>query len=712
MGGRFAHTGWLILIAAAVTRSGAQAPTVDLGGYRPECGIVARPSEHGVDLRWPIGGGLTGELRLDLRTGRPLIAALGLAAEGGPARTLLSGLQPVTFVTVGTREEPPGRPPTLTHWDVFFDHPGRRPYRTYLATLTPGAARVVSEGRRATVAIPGLTAGPFTGELQITLYAGAPLVHVEAVVRTTEDRRAILYDAGLVGESPGWSAFVWLDPHGREQRAAPDVADRPLAVKHRIVAAEGPSGAVACFPPPHQFFFPTDWTENFRYAWIGRGHQQSPLPTGLGVRQDPVQRGAFVPWFNAPPDVAHRLGVFYLLSAGSGRDAIREALRFTRGDRFAPVPGHITLTSHWHMAVAVGAMQRQFQGMPDYITVFKEMGVNAVHLADFHGDGHPKDPGPLRLPELAALFRECRRLSDDEFSLIPGEEVNDYLGIREPGKHPGHWMSLFPKPVYWIQRTTPRGPNEPFVEAHPDYGTVYRVGSRDDMVELIRRERGLVWTAHPRIKASSWTPDIFRNEAFFRADWWLGAAWKAMPADLSRPRLGERALAVLDDMANWGNRKYLLGEVDVFQIDRTHELFGHMNINYVRLDRLPRFDEGWQPILDALRAGRFWVTTGEVLLRRVTVGGREPGDTLRLPADGRAEIRVEAEWTFPLRAFEIVSGDGERTYRERIALPDTGAFGTRTLTARPHLRGRKWVRIEVWDVATNGAFSQPVWLVE
>ena len=44
-----------------------------------------------------------------------------------------------------------------------------------------------------------------------------------------------------------------------------------------------------------------------------------------------------------------------------------------------------------------------------------------------------------------------------------------------------------------------------------------------------------------------------------------------MPADLSRPRLGERVLDLLDDMANWG-RKYVLGEVDVFKIDHTHEL--------------------------------------------------------------------------------------------------------------------------------------------
>ena len=359
------------------------------------------------------------------------------------------------------------------------------------------------------------------------------------------------------------------------------------------------------------------------------------------------------------------------------------------------------------MAVAVGAMAQKAQETPDFVPVFRDLGVNVLHLADFHGDGHPKDPGPLRLPELEMLFRECERLSGRDFLLLPGEEINDYLGIKEKGKHPGHWMSLFPRPVYWTQV---RGPGQPFVEVHPRYGKVYHVGSREDMVELLRREHGLAWTAHPRIKASSWTPDAIRHEDFYAADFWVGAGWKHMPGDLSQPRLGKRALDVLDDMANWGGRKYLLGEVDVFKVDRTHELYGHMNVNYVRLDPLPRYEQGWQPLLDALQAGKFFVTTGEVLLRGFAVGGKPSGETLAVRAGDRPELRVELEWTFPLRFAEVISGDGKAVYRERLDLADTTAFGKRTLTLRPELRGRKWVRFEVWDVAANGVFTQPVWL--
>jgi hypothetical protein len=487
-------------------------------------------------------------------------------------------------------------------------------------------------------------------------------------------------------------------------------------VRHRTIIAESDGGSVACFPPPHQFYFPRDLTDNLKFVWAGKGHGQSD-PFGFGVRQWPDGGGAYVPWFNAPPGTKQRLGVFFLLSRGRAEHALKETLRYTHGDRFPDLPGHIKLTTHYHMAVAVSAMNQRAKQkdasqplpIPDFVRVFKDMGVNAVHLGEFHGDGHPRDSGPLRLPEMETMFSECRRLSDSQFLLIPGEEANSHLGLNIPGRHPGHWMLLFPKPVYW---TMVRGEGQPLVETHPQYGTLYHVGSREDMVELIKREKGLAWSAHPRIKASSWTPDIFRHEDFYLADFWLGGAWKAMPADLSRERLGERVLDLLNDMANWGQKKYAPGEVDVFKIDHTHELYGHMNINYVRLNRLPRYEEGWQPILDALRSGQFFVTTGEILIRDFKVSGKESGQSFSLKKAKRPDVRVNLEWTFPLRFAEAISGDGQKVYRDRIELPDTQSFGNRTLTLRPDLRGRKWVRFEVWDVAANGAFTQPVWLQE
>jgi hypothetical protein len=73
---------------------------------------------------------------------------------------------------------------------------------------------------------------------------------------------------------------------------------------------------VACFPPPHQYQFPRDWTNNFQFAWMGRGRHGLGERFGIAVRQDPAGGGAFVPRFNAPPGTRQRLGVFYLLATG------------------------------------------------------------------------------------------------------------------------------------------------------------------------------------------------------------------------------------------------------------------------------------------------------------------------------------------------------------------------------------------------------------
>jgi hypothetical protein len=691
------------------SRTAAQPIRADFSAYAPNCGVEVKQQGERLLIGWPLERNEVGRLTLDLRSQQPLIERLGITSGVSESDTLVRGLDPLVFLTVGTRQAPPRRSPQMSVFNVFFDKPASRPYQSFFGRLDLQRARVASEGRRAHVTLGEFTVGPFKGELVFTFYPGSKLLHVEAAVFTGEDRRAILYDAGLAGKAAGWQRLAWMDTDGHFQHANvnTEAADHPLAVRYRALIAECGHGSIACFPPPHQYQFPRDWTDNLKFTWWGRDHNGFSHPSGFGIRQVPDGGRPFEPWFNAPPGTEQRLGVFYLLSRGRAEDALRETLRYTHGDHFPVLPGHITFTSHWHMAVAVSAMNQKVQGIPEFVGMFKEMGVNAVHLADFHGDGHQKDPGPSRLPELEMLFRECERLSDRDFLLLPGEEVDEFLGIREKGKHPGHWMSLFPRPVYWTMR---RKPEEPFVQNHPHYGKVYHVGSRPDMFALLKVEKGLAWTAHPRIKASSWTPDIFHHEDFYLSDRWLGGAWKAMPIDLSRERLGERALDLLDDMANWGQKKYLPGEVDVFKLDHTHELYGHMNVNYVRLDRLPRFEEGWQPVLDALRAGRFSVSTGEVLIREFTVGGKQSGETLALTDGERPELRVALDWTFPLRFVEIISGDGQKAYRERIDLSDTGSFGTRVLTLRPELRGRKWVRLEVWDVAVNGAFTQPVWL--
>ena len=73
-------------------------------------------------------------------------------------------------------------------------------------------------------------------------------------------------------------------------------------------------------------------------------------------------------------------------------------------------------------------------------------------------------------------------------------------------------------------------------------------------------------------------------------------------------------------------------------------------------------------------------------------------------------LEADLEWTFPMAFAEVVSGDGQRVYRQRIDLADTEGFGSRKLRVPLDLKGRTWVRFEAWDIAANGAFTQPLWL--
>src|SRR5262249_5172840 len=152
---------------------------------------------------------------------------------------------------------------------VFFDSPAKRTYRTYRSKLDLKRLRVTSQGRRTTAALGDLSIGPFAGELRLTIYSGAALVHVEAVVRTHEDRRSILYATGLAFSTPGPLRFSWLDTEGRTHRdpSDPNASDRPLMVRNRVLIAGTDDLSVACFPPPHQFFSPRDLTDNLSTVW-------------------------------------------------------------------------------------------------------------------------------------------------------------------------------------------------------------------------------------------------------------------------------------------------------------------------------------------------------------------------------------------------------------------------------------------------------------
>ena len=661
----------------------------DISGVRPGPVTVSASAET-LTVRWPDEASRMWTAEFSLDTEKPLIARIGLDAVA-----IVRNAWPQYWANTGKRRGPAG-------FDEFFDFPGNHPdgTRRFEGAFRPVSVKARSVGNRIELLFQGLKLGIFEGGIAYTFYPGSRLVHQEAVVSTQEPNTAYLYDTGLrfaapaSGVRPGRrevvSPVTYYDTEGKlhtEMTSGPD--RRPAYVRYRSIAAKTDAGSLVVFPAPHTYIAPRDYTTNMGYVWFhGWAGRSGRGELGLGIRQ-PIDDGAgfYYPWINAPPGTIQRMGVFFLLSDGPPDAALNDVLRFTNRDRFPALPGYKTLTSHWHWGYTIQALDQGENWVPPFTQVLKDMGIDAVITSDFHGDGHPRDLTDLRLEELAAYYRMCRKQSDSQFLLMPSEEGDVILG--------GHWSVVFPKPVYWFMSKATEGPLQ---RPNAKYGSVYHVGSGDDIIEMVRREQGFIYQTHPRTKSSFGYPDKVRNTAFFQDPRFIGAGWKAMPADLSTIRQGVRALNLLDDMNNWGLPKRLLAETDMFAIDHTSELYAHMNANYVRISELPNFDN-YGRMLEAVSRGDYFISMGQVLLPEVEISKASPSAI-------KATARVQ--WTFPLAFGEIVWGDGKETFTRTFDLTETRQFGNQTFEFSTEARNWQWARIAVWDVAGNGAFINPV----
>lgn len=678
----------------------AFALTVDTANVASDSAVHVFTSESNVTIEWPSDeAGQVATASFRLARGRPLIESFALrAANERQSQIIAHDLEPFTAITIGSRNLS-----TPAGWTIFFDKVNTRPSQRYGAKLDLKSVSASAQGNRGSVTFGGLSAGPFTGELVFKFYAGSALIQAEAVVSTTEDACAIIYDAGLIAPLGSVKRFTWIDPDSRiEKSCAPTAPAAVQSARYRSVLAETvENGTVAVFPAPHRFLYPLDFAKNFGFNWCGQDYPSAPTGAGFGVRQPPEGDQRWVPWVNAPPKTCQRLDVFYLLARGSSAETLATVKNFTHGDHYERLPGYKTFTSHFHIEHTLTLLKEQ-QAVgntnlppdlvrPGFVRAFMENGVDIVHLAEFHKGDTPKLSDEPRLRNLRTLHSECARLSNDNFLLLPGEEPNVHLG--------GHWISLFPKPVLWVLN---RPGETPFVQTNEKGETIYHVGSSDDVLELMQRERGLMWTAHARIKGSVDYPDKYHDQPFFKSPNFLGAAWKAMPADYSRDTLGWRVLDVLDDMNNWGDDKQAIGEVDIFSVEPNYELYGHMNINYVELEKIPNFSDGWQNLLTALRAGKFFTTTGEILLTNFSIAQPSKGQT--------PIVHAHLSWTFPMSHAEVVGGDGKKIYRQRFDLSQTKAHNQLDLALmlQSEFTTCHWLRLEVWDIAADGAFTQPI----
>jgi len=722
----------------------------DLRGYRPIEGLKAEVHNESLEITWQGERGQELRAGFTIQNGQPLIGELGARNRSGPWIVLGKNLAPEFEVTSGVRRLARTQAQVLESlhgtlareliekekWNAFWDAPltipgdirsgddssdlPRKPeeIRRAWASYNATGCQVTTVGARLEVAFPGLTMGIFSGRLQFTVYQGSNLLRQEAVVKTEESSVAYKYMAGLKGFALGKDTrVVWRDTARAWQEytfgGTVNTDSVGLRARNRLGILETGGGSLAFFPAPHKFFFARENEVNLGYVYYRKASEGR---CAVGVRQ-PDRSEGYNPYgasdevwhrrvaesraetynfalYNAPPGTWQRMAVYFYLSPDSGRLTQPAVLAYTHDDVFRTIPGYAVLVSHFHVHFnEILSDQGTLDYLPAWVQVFRALGINIVVLADFHGDGHPDDPGTFRLKEQKVYFEGCQRFSDRNFLILPGEEPNVFLG--------GHYMMLLSHPVFWTHASA-RAAGQPLAENDPQYGKAYHVSAAAEVEEMLRREDGVVWQAHPRTKGSAGYPDAVRDRDYFLSDRFIGASYESLPVDLSEKRLCEsRCFGTLDDMNNWASLpKYMIAEGDTYQKYPEDETYPQLAVNYVKLENVPKFDEGWGSIVHAMQAGDFFVTTGEVLFRRWGIEGSGP----------HRFYTADVDWTFPLEFVELVWGDGNASDRQIIPVTEMPPFGSHRFRIPFAVAGKKWVRFAVWDSAGNGSFTQPVHL--
>lgn len=636
-----------------------------------------------LEVKWDDAAAHHWRAVFSLVSGKPLITSIGFDGKDVVLRA-----NPVYRVATGKR---------VGGWDAFFDFPPANPAgtRRFMQEFHPAHVTAATVGDRVEVTFDGMKAGIFHGSMRYVFYPGSALVQQVALLSTDEPDTAFYYDAGLQTASPAderaglnmGTVVHFYDADGKLTHVdAPYGSERhTLVVQHRLAAADLGAGSLAVMPPPHRYFMARDYTTNQGYLWYTAWRGQ----VGLGIQQYADDNTGINPWMNAPPGTVQEMSLFLLFSATKSDATLAHALAYTHADHYEHVPGFITFAPHWHLAYTVQAMEKGADWVPPFKTVLSKMGIDSMLIMDFHlaGEGHASATTDVRLKELDAYYKFTRTQSDAKFLMMPGEEANVYLG--------GHWGLVFPHPVLWFQKH-PAG--TPFVSEEKGYGKVYRVGSAAEAWKMVQAEGGYVYQTHPRTKGSTGYPDAILKTDYFASPRYLGTGWKAMPSDLSLPQLGERAFKTLDDVNNLGFHKHMIGEIDVFQIGSQDELYGLMNANYLRMAKLPDFDH-YDDVYKSIQKGDGFISTGEVLLTEFHLEGKA----------GSVAATARVTSTFPLRVAEIVWGDGKATHREKMELPKAHEFAAKDYAWSVKAPGWTWARLEVWDVAGDGAFTQPIW---
>ncbi|MBQ1377518.1 MAG: hypothetical protein IIY77_06070 [Lachnospiraceae bacterium] len=665
-----------------------------------------------ITVQWNGEDGLKWSAELGIRNGAPCFMTVGYESNGSLV-PLFSDVTPQFKVITGkrTKHNPqrvkllaPGEEPGY-QWDTYSDDPMSRPQEVKEANERWNTTEIAysRDNARQTVTFDGLTLGQFAGGLAVNFYEGSNLIKIEAVASTEEDGVAYLYHGGLKGFEPNKLYYVTPKRHeclenpGYHTNSGPDRDRQRVDARGRVLSLQCRKGAVAVMPTPHRFFWPCQ-TENivgYNYYNLEKDNTLS-----IGVRHNKQQEHFNVRWplYNAQPGTLQRMSFFLLVNSETVYSARSMAMRYTNFDHLRPLDGYKRLGSHMHIA-SQAAFARDYRKQRPWELLLKELGFDIFSPCDFWAEGRNDDNKEGRKADMERYALESRYVSTPDFLLVTGEE----LAVMGPDSSkqliPYHFMIWPSKPLLYSRW---RDDDQEFAEKLPDGRTYYHLKSAMDVIEMCRWENCFIQMPHPDTKANDGLPYDCKNEPWFTDERWIGIGCRMLPTDNSfDTMLDGRAERVWNDINNWADRpRYIMSELDTYskveEREEDWEVYSLTNCTYVQLDHVPSSDN-WEELIDALREGRHFYSTGEILLEESRI------------EDGKAAGTFS--WTFPLSYAECVYSDGEIVSKQRISLTDTRAYGRKTVEFT-FPEGMKWARILATDIAGNSAFGMPVFLRE
>ena len=663
-----------------------------------------------ITIRWTGEDRLEWSAELGLDGNEPCIFDLGYVSNGRYVR-LAGGLHPQFKVITGERtRNNPQRVKGLApgeelgyQWDTYSDDPMSRTDKVEEAKSTFDSTEFSygRDGGVQSVTFNGLTIGKFSGDFRVDFYEGSNLIRTEALASTEEDGVCYLYHGGYDGFAI--DKLYYVTPKKREvvenpaprTNSGPDRDRQRVMARGRVLTLQQPNGAVAVLPPPHRFIWGGQTENNVGYNYY---NLEKNGTLAIGVRHNKQQEHFNVRWplYNAKPGTVQRMSFFLCINSEGIYSARNMAMKYTNYDHLRKLNGYQRLGSHMHIA-SQAAFARDYRKQRPWELAMKEVGFDIFSPADFWAEGRNDDNKEGRRSDLERYNLESTYVSTPDFLLVTGEEIA-VMG-RDKAKEliPFHFMIW---PSHHMLYSRWRDDDQEFAEKLPDGRTYYHLKSAEDVIRMCELEDCFIQMPHPDTKANDGLPYDSRYTSWQTSDRWIGCGARMLPADNSvKTMFSGRTDRVWNDLNNWYDRPiYMMSELDTYtkveESEEDWEQYGMINCTYVELDHIPS-SENWQELVDALRQGRHFYSTGEILLESSSI------------EDGHAA--AEFSWTFPLQDAELVYSDGENVTTVTIPLTETAPYGRQTVEF-DFPKGMKWARVLATDIAGNSAFGMPVFL--